>query len=336
MHKSGWWLAGLALCLVGTTASAQSCGTVVGSSVTVNVTHDMNCAGFPFAFKVAAHGVTINLNGFRIHSYTGDDAIVIRDVGNLTIRGPGKIEGFYNAVNALRSDNLTVTNVELINAGETGIKLVNSRYASLQNNRFRGFMELAAIDVRQPLGVAGVGAGNHTIANNTFDSVFYGISVCGADAGANRISGNSFANIIEIALSLSHEADGNTIEYNKFRWGAYVSFVSSNRNAFQWNVFENTGGWGLGVGGAAPSACVTRIGAPKSVGNRILNNKSYGTFYPFVLGNGAYDNRIGSNRIQGATIGLWFGTGSLHNDGRGNTFTGTTTPVVDDGVGNVY
>jgi hypothetical protein len=333
MRKFGLLFLALAAWSLSLAASAQSCGTVLTASVTL--THDMDCAGFPYAFRVAANGVTISLNGYRIHSDASNDGIVVINYHHLSIRGPGRIDLFNDAVYALRADYLGVSGVEFANHQETGIALITSRAATVQRNRFHGFMEVAAIDIRQPIGLGGSGAGGHVIADNVFENVFEAIGMCGADAGNNRIYGNTFADIVELAVQTFDEAGDNVINYNKFRAaGGLAVLFESGRNVFDGNVFE-AGAYGVQVRAPAPAGCVTRATTPTVFGNRVLNNKFYATSYPVEIAAGS-GNRIGGNLIQDAVIGIAFGKASSYNDATGNTFPGTTTPVRDYGVGNVY
>lgn len=332
MRKFGLLFAVLVASSFGSDVSAQRCGTVLTTSVTLG--HDMNCAGYPYAFRVAAHGITINLNGKRIHSDGSNDAIIAHYANNLTIRGPGRVELFNDAIEAYRADYLHVTQVEFVNVLSSAVRLHNSRGATVQRNRFRGFMETGAIDIRQPLGLAGWYAGSHTLADNVFELVFAAINLCGADAGNNRIHGNTFGEIFETGIRTRDEAAGNTIYSNKFRGpGSGSIWLQTGRNLVYGNVFEgNVGSVSLSEPWGAE--CVTRTAVPVASANRLLSNKFYGTPYPFRIETD--DNRIGNNLIQDAWNGIHFSGSSSRNDATGNSYPGTAVPVEDLGTGNSW
>jgi nitrous oxidase accessory protein NosD len=314
-------------------AHAQSCGTALTASLTL--TADLDCRGEPFALKIDADGVTINLNGRRILG-TGGTAIVASGRHRLTVRGPGRIEHFHIGIDAMRSDHLTVSGVEFVNVSEAGIALTHSYDAKLQQNRFRGFAELAAIDIRQPLAGAGYPAGGHQILDNIFDNLFVGIGACGADAGGNLILGNTFSRIFEHALLIRDEAGYNSIQSNKFRdYGAVVTLISTADNTLYSNAWEG-GGAAIRMLELPAAGCVTRsAGIPRAERNRILHNWFYATTHPIAIDAGRL-NRLSGNSVRGAVVGMTFGKPTRDNDARGNVYPGTTTWVRDFGVGNLW
>lgn len=313
---------------------ASACGVTLTRSITL--TRDYACAGFPYAFKVAAPGVTISLNGRRVSGDGGQDGIVAVGVTDLSIRGPGQLEWFDHAIRVERATRVRVTGVEIRNALSSGVALANSSLATIENNRFSGFMEVGAIDIRQPVGLAGSSAGSNIIRNNFVQNAFRGLNVCGAAAGNNRIISNSFQQIIEVGISLSHEADGNWVEGNKFGPGATVSIESSSHNTVIGNVFDRTGAYGLRMAGGAHVSCVATPGGGKATNNLVSRNTSYATDFPFVLSLNAVANTLQFNTVHAAAIGLRFESGSSGNDARFNTFVDTLINVRDDGSGNIY
>lgn len=320
--------------LLSMVAEANACGLTLTRSITL--TRDYACAGYPYAFKVAAPGVTISLNGWRVSGDGGQDGIVASAVTDLTIRGPGRLEWFDHGIRIERSSRIKVSGIEIRNALSSGVALANSTSATVDGNRLSGFMEVGAIDVRQPIGLAGSAAGGHTISNNFIDNAFRGLNLCGVAASHNRVYGNSFQNMIELGLWLSHESSNNWIEGNKFGPGARVSIESSSNNTLVGNVFDRTGANGLSIAGGAHSVCVATPGGGKATGNLVVRNMSFAVDHPLLLGANAIANTVSFNTVRDARIGLQFAPGSFGNEGRFNTFVDTAVPVRDEGAGNLY
>jgi hypothetical protein len=320
------------------TLQAQSCGTVLSASVTL--TRDMDCRGYPYAFRVIRDGVVVNLNGRSIRGDGAGDGIVATGVRNLVVRGPGRLQQLQRAIGVERVESLLVSGIDIHNS-TYGVELLASRAAKIEHDRFDG--NFTSIEIRQPAGFATPGAGAHVVHSNQFGSAdFTNLRLCGADAGDNVVTGNSFAMTEHFSLEVSHESARNRIEHNKFRTGAWLGMRSTNANVVRGNVFE-AGARGVLLSPLPPSDdCLTRDGTAKAGGNQFLDNRFFGAPYPFVLGHsdrpGSFvtDNRIGDNRIERAEIGITLHRNTYGNDARGNVYVAVARPVSDGGVGNLH
>jgi hypothetical protein len=317
---------------------AQACGTVLVSSVTL--TRNMDCSGYPYAFKAIRDGVTVNLNGKTIRGGYGTDGVVVTGVRGVTVRGPGRLAQLTHAIASKRSESLVVSGVD-ISDSLFGVELISSHAARIEHVRFSG--NFTPVEIRQPAADGSFSAGGHTVYSNQFSaSDFHGLRICGAAAGDNVVVGNSFAGTENFSLEISHESARNRIQNNKFRAGAWLGMRTTSDNLISGNVFERDSR-GILLSPLPPSEdCHTRTGEAESTGNQLLKNLFYDTPAPIVLGHPhvpdglVTSNRIGGNRFERAETAITLHVNTYFNDATGNTFIAVGMPVFDAGVGNIH
>lgn len=314
---------------------AQTCGTLLAGSVTLS--RDMDCRGFPYAFKAVRDGAVVNLNGRTIRG--GGYGVLVYGVRGVSVRGPGRLEGTQRGVAGYRADFLTVSGVEIVGA-LTGVELLSSRSGRIEYVSFTGIGD-AALDIRQPTAAAALGAGGHVVHGNAFGYGFHGLRICGADAGGNVVTGNSFVATENYSLQISHEAGGNRIQENVFRDGAWFGMNTTSGNIVIGNVFEDSRGISLVPGWPSDYDCYTRRGDAKASGNQFFKNRFYRSAglrlgHSSIPDSYVFANRIGDNRFEDVEVGIAFNVNAFDNDATGNIFTRVTRPISDAGFGNTY
>ncbi|MCB1564608.1 MAG: hypothetical protein KDI78_03055, partial [Xanthomonadales bacterium] len=104
-------------------ASPLRCGDVIDQDVTLSA--DLHCASGESALTVTRSGVRIDLNGHTISGTSRSDGIDVIDARDVSIVGPGRIEGFRAGVYAVRTQRLALSTIEFDNL-DTGALLIHS------------------------------------------------------------------------------------------------------------------------------------------------------------------------------------------------------------------
>ena len=326
-------------CLHLGTAHAQSCGDTVTHDITL--TADLHCTTGWFALYVPSHGVTIDLNGHTISGDRGLVGISINDAVSVRIVNGG-ISGFWGGVVGLRAHKLTMQNMHLKDL-DVGVSLNHSIGAQIVDNDF-ALMTGNAIGFAVPAGAGHGAAGSHYIAYNRIESSGRGIELCGYDNSDAVIVGNELHKIADYGIHATDGSGGHRIEDNLFTGIDNTGIVlrGSRDNEIRGNVIRE-GRLGIAFTPQFTGSCEAGpLAAPLVRDNRIESNSLLKLDGGVSLGLGVttsplvFKNRIQFNKIYDNTTGLYFREDAHGNDATGNAFTGTVTPVVDDGVGNSY
>lgn len=328
-------LAALLLGLLATPAYSQSCGDLVFTDITL--TSDMNCTSGFYALEVRADDITIDLNGHSISGFGITHGILVSGYDNVTIRN-GHIQGFSLAVNTSETSGLTVTGIEFYRVG-TSVIISSGVFADVYNNQF---YKTTGPGVSVVNFVAGLYSSGIYISDNVFYLTRVGIEVCGDHADNVLIYNNHMSDITDYGIhfsnSINNIVEGNLIEETG---NTAIRMDDTSNTTIRGNSLLNSGsGVGLAILGDASSACLG--GGPLgSSSNRFLGNHSIGFDVGVALGNGGpiqyvSSNDINSNKIYNDSIGIWFNSDTAFNDGTGNAYSGTATPIIDTGTSNVY
>lgn len=315
-------------------AKAASCGDAVTTDITL--TADLHCTTGYVALEVFANNVTIDLNGYTLSGTTDLAGIAAGEYHNLEIKG-GIISGFWAGVNTSRSNGLKVHNTIIANVGHAVI-ISSGNNARLYDNDFI-FNTSNAVVIRNS--VAGLTANNNIVENNEFYQNLTGIFVCGDDADYNVIRNNLLWQSNDYGIHLA-KSSNNTIRNNTIldTGNTALRLNDSSFNRIRGNSLRE-GRVGLSILANAGGACLD-TGLNKSLRNRFTSNHSIGFETGIVLGLGSvstrevYRNRIKTNKLYNNDTGIFFNNDAHRNNATGNAYYGTTTDVVDTGVGNTY
>ena len=313
---------------------ALACGDrVVRNEV---LTADLHCTAGFFALEVVVSGVTLDLNGHSISGDPGLAGIVIVGKRDVTIKN-GVIKDFWVGINTADVDQLDVSGMTFDGVG-SGVIVSSGNQANIRYNAFYNTWS-DAIGVYNF--VAGRTASNHYIDGNEFYENKTAIHICGADADDNMIVGNFIWKTQDYGIHLVR-SDRNFVTQN--------TIIDSNNTAVRVdtvndsNVTGNSiqeGFWGVYMLADAGSACFDN-GVVMNHRNKITNNHimKFNTGVTLGIGLGGlpsvFDNSVRFNKIYNNGGGLYFLGDAHHNDARNNAYTGTATPIIDLGTGNLY
>ena len=191
--------------IVGTTTNV-ACGQVV--SGVVNLTANLNCSGD--GIIVGGPNTVINTNGFSITGPGQDSSkvgIMVSNVDNVVVNGPGTINNFQAAV---------------LLSGSNGFRLDST---VLENNQIAMFM---------------TGADNADVQENMIKDNNIGIashSNSGSKISSNLMSGNQLAGITFVNTK-SSSMDMNNIHGSQD--GVFLDEQSSDNTINANNVLQNT------------------------------------------------------------------------------------------------
>lgn len=316
-----------------TPAAAQSCGDLVFADVTL--TDNLSCDSSFYALEVRADNITINLNGFTISGKGVSHGIIVGGYNNVTIRD-GQIQGFPLAVNTTNTQGLTVTGIEFYRVG-SGVVVSSGVFADIYSNQFLKTTAPA-------ISVVNYVAGQHSnayISDNEFYRARVGIQVCGQNADNVLIYNNNIDHSTDYGIHLLHSKN-NIIQGNTITNAGNIALrLDDTTNTTMIGNSLRDGSIGLGIyGNAGGSGCLAG-GAPGSYSNQFESNHSIGFNIGVSLGTGGpieyvVGNNINGNKIYDDNIGIWFNSDTSFNDGTGNAYSGTTTPIVDSGSSNIY
>jgi parallel beta-helix repeat protein len=290
---------------------------------------------------VPTPGVTVDLNG---HTLSGSRSLVginVFDASGVTIKGPGKITGFWGGITTLRSHELSVVGIDFENMG-MGAAIAHSQKNTFYANTFTRisstglyFSDSSTTEPRR-------GLGYHNIADNAFKTVRSGIELCGLDTGGSVISGNSFAHMSDYAIHLRDGSQYNTLRSNVIVDIGLIGIVlrGSSNNAVETNLIEY-GNQGIALYPEYSSSCIRPPGAAVVRNNRIDGNvirkQHTGIYFGLGLaGTSVYKNYTRYNQLHDDAVGMHFRLDAVSNGGTTNDYTGTATSAIDESGFNSY
>lgn len=315
---------------------AQSCGDFLTSNTTLS--GDLNCTSGYYALEIGADNITLDLNGYTLSGTSSLAGVIVDSRSNVTIKN-GVIKGFWAGVNSVDTSNLQILDNVFYNLGE-GIVLSAGSDAYISGN---DFIKTSSRGVAIVNYVFGMVAMDNVVADNEFYMTRIGVEICGLGTASNTIKGNLIWQSMDYGISL-RETNDNQLYDNTVLETGYLALRVDNatHNIITGNSLR-VGDVGLAIygGGSSGGACVSS-GVAESHDNVFKGNHSIGFNVGVMLGLGAgsaasvYDNNINYNKIYDDNTGILFNTDAHNNNAKGNAYSGTMTPIVDMGVGNVY
>lgn len=283
-------------------AAPPRCGDVVDQDLVL--TADLHCASGESALTVTRSGVRIDLNGFTLSGGGNTDGIDVIGAHEVSIVGPGRIEGFRAGVYAVRTQRLVINAIEFANL-DTGALLIHSGSVDLRDSRFADIGGIA-VNVMQPrLGPLN-NAGGHLMLDNQFANVGSGIRLCGVDTGHALIQRNRFGQVRDYGIHLSDGSSGNRIEDNHFDAVKHsaIELQASSRNRVSGNRIAN-GRFGVSLSPRSGGFCETGGKLPEVFANTVNGNEFSGLEQAVRAGDGAlspgpaWHNAITDNGFAG-------------------------------------
>ncbi len=321
MRKLALWVWVSIAALAAADADAQVCGTILTSPVVL--TADVVCGLGQDGLTVAASNVEIDLNGFSVigggWGGGGHTTVGVRAAGvdAVTIRGPGRIEGFGRPI-------------EIQGGVAHTIQQVTSTSTSLLNNVSLSVVEdcVIALELRADPGL--IAAENRIVRNRITNVGGSGILLNGCGVQNNLVQSNV---VLPLSAIVLHHANGNWVLHNHIKNGHIIMGAASG-NTIAANKIQpygpNTGIW---MGGFYGLSCgpVNGSNDNRITGNQIANA---GLAMEVVEATG---NRISDNTFANATLaGVRLSHVSFANDARFNNYINVATPVLDYGTGNLW
>ena len=254
-------------------ASPLRCGDVIDQDVTLSA--DLHCASGESALTVTRSGVRIDLNGHTISGTSRSDGIDVIGARDVSIVGPGRIEGFRAGVYAVRTQRLALSTIEFDNL-DTGALLIHSGSVDLRDSRFNDIGGIA-VNVMQPqLGPLN-NAGGHLMLDNQFANVGSGIQLCGVDTGHALIQRNRFEQVRDYGIHVADGSSGNRIEDNHFEGVSQtaIELQASSRNRVTGNHIAD-GRFGVSMSPRSGGFCETGGGLPTVFANDVSENEFIG------------------------------------------------------------
>ncbi len=315
---------------------AVSCGDFITSDTTLSA--DLHCTTGYYAIEIGANNVTLDLNGHTLSGTNDLAGVIVSGRKNVKVTGNGGvIKGFWAGINTSDSDFLQVNSTFFYNLG-TGLIISSGNEATVKNN---DFIKIAAQGVFIRNAVAGNHANKNTIINNEFYKSAVGIEVCGDDSDTNTIKDNLIwqSNYYGIHLSRSNN---NIITNNEIieTTETAIRLDDSSENQINGNSLR-VGRVGLEILADAGYGCLM-TGPTTSTRNTFNGNHTFDFQTGLVIGIGStttpqvYKNDLRYNKLYDNILGIFFNNDAHYNNAKSNAYTGTTTPISDLGVSNVY
>ena len=314
-------------------AAAQSCGDFLGG--TVALSGDLHCTSGYTALGVGASGTTINLNG---HTLSGSRALIgIDAVGydNVTIRGPGRITGFWIGVRGGNTRALRVRNVRFENLA-SGISNNHGNDVVIADNEFINIdgvgVSLRTTPFNSRHGTNGV------IVDNWFDGGMTAIQLCGMNTYGHTVRYNRITNQSWVAIELSDETSRNTLFGNDVDNSyAGLALFNARENTIRSERYTHST-LGIWMVSQPPGACVNS-GSMDVVNNRMEGMSLFNLDVAAMLGGAGaggliLKNRLNRSKIYDNDYGLVLESDSYGNVAVQNAMFGTTTPIQDTGTAN--
>ncbi|MCB1561169.1 MAG: right-handed parallel beta-helix repeat-containing protein [Xanthomonadales bacterium] len=283
-------------------AAALQCGDVIDQDVTL--TADLHCASGESALTVTRSGIRIDLNGHTLSGVANMDGIDVIGARDVSIVGPGRIEGFRAGIYAVRTQRLALSAIEFDNL-DTGALLIHSGSVDLRDSRFSDIGGIA-VNVMQPQLGPMNNAGGHLLLDNQFANVGSGIQLCGVDTGHALIQRNRFEQVRDFGIHLADGSSGNRIEDNRFDGVSQtaIELQASSRNRITGNRIAD-GRFGVSMSPRSGGFCETGGGLPTVFANDIDGNEFAGLERGVRAGVGAraegpaWHNAITDNGFNG-------------------------------------
>lgn len=329
-------------------AKAQSCGDTLYADTTLQ--SDIRCpVNSAFGLRIAAPNVTLDLNGFSIIVPT--DPIPF-------VWGPACV-GSTTGVEVIRASGVSIRNGRIIDNGSCrradGIHAIFSDATAVYDLEF---------DTPGGVGIEIIGSRDSSITQNRF-LAWIGVTLWASNAGRRLLTPDRTlirdnimpaTNLPRFGLVMAYDSDDTTIANNLIEGAAMLVHAVSGSDRLQVfgnDLMQNPGPPTIyGVPAIfVQSSLKARIqnntivsGAAGMVlegdGHVVLGNHVEGMDTAIELGRGtpASGIRLSENYLTTTNngTGLWFWPAAISNDGSGNTFGSVTTPVRDQGAGNVY
>jgi parallel beta-helix repeat protein len=203
-----------------------SCGSVINESTKLSANLVCNDHGI----IVNASDVSIALNGYSIigpGSQSTKSGLIVPDLANITVYGPGRIVNFQSGIFATGSDTLDISSI-FLDENRIGVYLTGSsnsiiNYNMMRNNELgiaahssSGILSNENYFYNNSLaGVSLINTGDSSIKLNYINGSQNGI-FSDPSSMSNNISFNFLRNIIDInsANGLSNDMTNNTYEGN--------------------------------------------------------------------------------------------------------------------------
>lgn len=321
--------------------AAVNCGDILFSSD--GLAGDLDCNSGFVAVEIRGNDVVLDLNGYTLGGSILEGIVVTAD--RVTVRGPGIIKGFQIGMQASNANRVTVRDVDFVDVN-TGITMVGARNALIVRNRFENLPGIG-VNVRGfDNGTTVRPSSGNRIRRNVFRRVATGVNVCGYNATHQRIEENRFRRVLDYGIQLetgtNHNLVANNWFYNLDNTG--IRITNANMNQVTSNYLE-AGRVGISIhdnDGHTNPSCAQPPSLLAVTGNLVEGNSIHFHDIAVELGLGIVTtpvviaNQVDTNKLYDNQFGLWFRGDAWMNQAPGNVFTGTVTPVVDAGTGNVY
>lgn len=349
MCKKHWIiLAGLLFC-IGIQQVQAAPSLHCGGYITTNVilTADLHCPGEVVALRVGSGNITIDLNGHTLsgggNEYNGYStrAIETSTYNNITVKGPGMIKSFWSGIGSIQSENIEIFDVTFFELG-VALSIVSANEANVHNNDFI-YISHRGVLVTNHFGSEGLTANNNIINNNEFYKVNTGISICGMHSDYNTISNNLIWKTEEAGILLTNSWNNN-IESNKvLESGTAIALSNSSYNKINNNSLKD-GEKGVSLWANSLEGCFNDgIRKSLTVKNNVINNRIFNfDTGVFMFEEEGSDSRvdgtqISNNKIHYNSVGVRFGANTRGSYViRENSYIGTATSAIDNGINNSY
>ena len=314
---------------------ALSCGDWVGGTVTL--TSDLYCTSGYTAIGVGADHTVIELNG---HTLSGSSALLGIDVSsfnNVTIRGPGRIKGFWLGVRAGNGKGLTVENVRFEGVG-SGISDAHGTDAVIVDNQFLGIGGTAIDFTTTPW--SSLPSTGGLIADNWFDGGSTAIELCGMNTYGHRIENNRIRNQSWVAVLLSQETHANSLFGNDIDFSyAGLGLFNAGNNSVRSDRYSD-GTLGVWMASQPVSVHCANSGMMDTAENTLkgvtlFRLQTAAQFGGTGTGGTVLKNLLTYSKLYDNDRGTVLEADSYANSIVDNAFHGTAAPIVDSGSSNV-
>ena len=316
-------------------AAALSCGDfVVGVQ---SLTGDLHCTSGRYALTLAA-GATLDLAGYTLSGPSSLGGVrVIGD--NATIEGPGKVEGFWVGVNTSPPIvGLLVEQVTFVQTG-AGIYLSHTSSSEVTGNQFLNLGSVAVSLRTSPFSSAPTE--NNRVADNLVQAALYGVELCGDTTRGNVVENNQIL-AADYGLLLHDHTNGNELYDNSVEHSSIAGVaIQSSWNNLLWGGLYRFNPTGVWITTSPLGSChLDPSGTTDAWGNRLVGLSAFdngiGVLFGGVGGGGlVVDNLFTRSKAYDNGTGADLRSDSAWNTVRDNAFHGSTTPILDTGVGNV-
>lgn len=324
----------LALCGL---AQAQSCGDTLLHDTTLAA--DLHCTtGGLDALVVGASGITLDLGG-HVLSGTLSHGIDASGTTGVKVRN-GTMRGFAIGISGTEAHGLDVEGVVFEDL-RFGVALDDSAGVRVVGNRFE---RLAVFGIDLEVFSPKHRGGGHDLSSNLFQDVGGGVLLCGYETGGSVIADNQMFKLRYDGIHLYDGSGRNLVAGNTIGDARFtgISLRASSGNEITGNVIKR-GINGIALIPEAPGYCQGGpVTGPEVTDNLIYGNSILEADMAVELGvnvgksGTVFHNKVQGNKLYYGSIGVLLNSDAHDNDATGNAYSGTTTPVVDNGSGNAY